>query len=639
MARFLKIMIYLLSLIMILSSCGKIAVFTQPYEETTQVEISSLAEGGVLNKNDTVSFVIHSAQKEEQDITLMITLSLHSGEVIWNTSLETPLLNEELELLLPDLETGHYILKFTAASQAGSSSERAVNFFYVEGSYQILGITSYPPIILPQTDTLLKAELSIPDGSNPYIRWSQDGNLIAQGSLAQGLDKINWTAPAKQGIYTILVELFPFAPPQGSEFNFKSSIALNAELYILSHNILQESDLQPENSYFSLFHFSGNLKDSGVSSKEKQGKAAAAAAELEAIGNPALVTIQDTVGYRLSAADGFHLPRLILPVKNGLLLPFTLTMGLITETAESGGELIRVQSRDDSLKLVVFFDSSRNPAVKIKIANQEITAPSGFIDFNKNQEHFISLSVLPLEDHISIQWFLDGYQSSASHFPLTAKGLTSEGETIIGGTELFSGVITELGVYFQDKQKRATINSDIYLQAMQKKHRHNLIYAQGFDSAFLPEELPSQGDIKTAGGFLVLSGAASLQLPPMAMEERGLHIELIFEPALTRESRITLLWEESEEPFLTITGSGLISLPDGIEEKLPALKTERSLNISLFPHQDEKTMKVVITAGTKSREFILASAAAAADLKLKLACLAAADKPLIIDRITVLHNN
>jgi len=621
---------------MILSSCGKLAVFTQPYEETTQIEIKSLKEGGVLNKNDTVSFVIHSVQKEEQDITLMITICLHSGEVIWDTSLEAPLLNEELELLLPELETGHYILKFTAAAQVGSSSERTVNFFYVEGSYRILGITSYPPIILPRTDTLLKAELSIPDGSNPYIRWSQDGNLIAQGSLAQGLDKINWPAPDKEGIYTILVELFPFAPPQGNEYSFRSGTTLNAELYILSHTILQESDLQPENSYLSLFHFNGDLKDSGVGSKEKQGTVQAD--ELEVIGNPTLVTIQDTVGYRLSATDGFHLPRLILPVKDGFLLPFTLTIGLLTETAETGGELIMVRSKDDSLNLVVFFDSSGNPAVKIRIADQEIVAPSQFADFNKNQEHFISLSVLPREDYISIQWFLDGYQSTASVFKPAAKRITGEGETIIGGTELFSGVITELGVYFQDRQKRATINPDIYHQAMQKKHRHNLIYAQGFDGAFLPEELSSQGDIKPAGGFLVLGGAASLQLPPLAMEERGLHIELILEPALTPESRIALLWEKSDDPFITISGSGFIFLPDGAEEKLPALKTGRSLTINISP-QDEETMKVIITAGTHSRELILPSAEAAADLKLKFACLTEADKPLIIDRITLLHNN
>ncbi|MBA7513971.1 hypothetical protein ES705_05989 [subsurface metagenome] len=636
MAGFSRITIYLLSLIVILSSCGKLAVFTKPYDETTQIEIRSLEEGGVLNKNDTVSFVIHSAQKEEQDITLMITLCLHSGEVIWDTSLEAPLLNEELDLLLPELETGHYILKFTAASQTGSSSERTVNFFYVEGSYRILGITSYPPIILPQTYTMLKAELSIPDDSNPYIRWSQDGNLIAQGSLAQGLDKINWPAPNNEGIYTILVELFPFAPPQGNEYSFRSGTTLNAELYILSHTILQESDLQPESSYFSLFHFNGDLKDSGAGSKEKQGTVPAA--ELEVIGNPTLVTIQDTVGYRLAAADGFRLPRLILPVKDGLLLPFTLTMGLLTETAEPGGELINVRSKDDSLNLVLFFDSSGNPAVKIRIVDQEIIAPSHFTDFNKNQEHFISLSVLPREDHISIQWFLDGYQSTASVFKPAAKKIAGQGETIIAGTELFSGVVTELGVYFQDSQKRATINPAIYSQAMHKKHRHNLIYAQGFDGTFLSDELSSQGDIKTAGGFLVLSGAASLQLPTLAMEERGLHIELIFEPALTPESRIALLWEKSDDPFITIAGNGLISLPNGAEHNLPALKTERSLTISLSP-QDEETMKVVITAGVQSSELILPSAGAAADLKLKLACLAPDDKPLIIDRITVLHNN
>lgn len=138
-----------------------------------------------------------------------------------------------------------------------------------------------------------------------------------------------------------------------------------------------------------------------------------------------------------------------------------------------------------------------------------------------------------------------------------------------------------------------------------------------------------------------MSGDASLQLPPLAMEERGLHIELIFEPALTPESRIALRWEKSEDPFITIAGNGLISLPNVPnvpEHNLPALKSERSLTISLSP-QDEETIKVVIAAGAQSRELILPSAGAAADLTLKLACLATADKPLIIDRITVLHNN
>ena len=64
-------------------------------------------------------------------------------------------------------------------------------------------------MITTTASVMLKAELDIPAGADPYLRWSWKGKVLAKGTLGNGFGQILWVAPSDQGVYTITLELFP----------------------------------------------------------------------------------------------------------------------------------------------------------------------------------------------------------------------------------------------------------------------------------------------------------------------------------------------------------------------------------------------------------------------------------------------
>ena len=101
--------------------------------------------------------MIHSSQDTELDLDIELTTD--SGESVWVTSISAPLVNEELELILPELASGLYTLNFLIRSAAGTNVEETIRFFYTDGVYAITGINSFPPTAFIGSQTLLQADI------------------------------------------------------------------------------------------------------------------------------------------------------------------------------------------------------------------------------------------------------------------------------------------------------------------------------------------------------------------------------------------------------------------------------------------------------------------------------------------------
>ena len=257
-----------------------------------------------------------------------MSLTSPTGAAVWkHEPLSSPAVNEDLALALPDLPAGQYQLEIVVLSRGEQIRKRVSSLFIARDSYAISGIKSFPPVITTGSTVLLKAELAVPDGSDPYLRWTWKGKLIARGLRSGGAAQALWSAPAEEGVYSIHLELFPGAPATGADFTFSSSLIQSTDLYVTAGTHLARGDLSPEKSYWSLLHLQGNLADAGAGAKPGKSDASP-------IGSPQVVQVADGFGYRLDGRSGIAIPWLILPVEAGALAPFTITMGITPESFE-----------------------------------------------------------------------------------------------------------------------------------------------------------------------------------------------------------------------------------------------------------------------------------------------------------------
>ena len=132
-----QFVIFILLAGLLLSSCSDMAIFTPTVKESVGITVLSLSEGDFLNGDEAIDFIIQTDDQSAEPDLLEITLTTVSEQGVeqnvWNTSISSPLTDEELELLLPDLETGQYTIVFTVVDEEGRREEEKISFFYNPG--------------------------------------------------------------------------------------------------------------------------------------------------------------------------------------------------------------------------------------------------------------------------------------------------------------------------------------------------------------------------------------------------------------------------------------------------------------------------------------------------------------------------
>ena len=117
MRRSVQFVVFVLLAGLLLGSCSDMAIFTPTVTESVGIKVLSLSEGDFIDGNETIDFIIQtedqSAEPELLEITLTTVSEQGVEQNVWNTSISSPLTDEELELLLPQLETGQYTIVFS----------------------------------------------------------------------------------------------------------------------------------------------------------------------------------------------------------------------------------------------------------------------------------------------------------------------------------------------------------------------------------------------------------------------------------------------------------------------------------------------------------------------------------------------
>jgi len=556
MQKLLKLPVYVLVAGLVLGSCSDLSMFTPSVEESVGIKILSLSEGDFLRGGDSVDFIIQTDDQSTEPGLLEIALTAQSGQSVWNTSIASPLTDEELELVLPDLDTGQYTIEFTVHGEEGVLEKEQLSFFYIAGQYDILGITSYPPTIMAGHESVIEADLLYPAGANPYIRWSEDDTILATGPVSEGLKSITWSAPEEEGVYSIRVEVFPVPPPAGREFSFSSSLSLTARLYVSTESILTEDELVPEDSYYSLFHFNGSLANTGVLGTE------AAHKEARLVGDAGLSTENGIMGYKLKPGGGIVYPLNVLPILNGKLPPCTVTFRLIPAGENAEQDLLSISDQAEEFRFRIFFDKDGQLIATLGYKEILLSLPSNIFELEEKLQYRIDLSLIPVESGLQALWFLDGEQTaSVSEAPLPSD-LPVNGETTIAGENGFEGTITEFGVYFRDEFNRPSVDPGIYREAMIRKYGRLLVLAEGFEGLYLPDPdswwLEPADEAYLRGGRLILTDSSRLTLPYFELGKKETAFTVEFFGEIPPRSTVALQWEGAEEPFLVVDPTGKV---------------------------------------------------------------------------------
>jgi hypothetical protein len=591
-------------MLLALASCGDQSFFRTTSNSSDAAQISSLSDGDMLMVGAPMLITVSApGSSNGDDYELEVTVTSLAGESVWhNRSAVT--LDEKVEMKLPDtLPAGQYRVEYVLYAAGEEVQRKAASFFVVAAEgWKITGIKSFPLVITSAATVMLKAEMETPADADPYLRWTWKGKPIAKGMLSEGLDTILWAAPSDSGVYTVALELFPFPPAAGSDHPFSSTLTLSTDIVVSKNAAANTSDLAPDSSYLTVLHMQATLDDAGTSAR-KTGRTKAVA-----IGTPEIVVLDDGFGYKLDGSTGIRIPWLALPIDGGILKPFTISLGLSLTDPAAADTLVRAASSDGSLTLSMAMDPrTGGPLATLTAAGAApLLIPWPGPALPSKQRVLLSLSIVPLGQSLTAQWFLDGVQVSDLSASFTMPALTQDGTVTIGGEKGFTGIVEEFGVYAQDSAGRPATDPDLYAHAQRKLLGAGVVLADGFDGINLSNGYTLQGKGQLTAGSLSLAAGASLTLPPVKIDGTALALTAGLASDSLRSAILSVSWEGESQSALSVT---VVADAAGLRFQLAA----DGLSLTILTDKGEKT--VTLPAAENDTALLLITLQNAAEAK------------------------
>ncbi|OHD72503.1 MAG: hypothetical protein A2177_10905 [Spirochaetes bacterium RBG_13_68_11] len=598
----------LLLLALVLLSCGGDGLSLFPRSEASDLSITGPEDGSVYTSTQPLALQIGTSDPAgHPNLEVQVTLFSATGDSVWEQRLTGPAPNEDLGLQLPELPAGRYELEIVVRQNGEQVERHTATIFSVRDRPRISGIASFPPLITASTPVQLSADITADAGSDPWLRWTWRGKTIAQGSRSSGAAAVLWKAPADDGVYAVTLELFPVAPPEGTGYSFRSSIAMSTDIYVSAAGAAARNELGPVSSYLSLFHLQADLADAVAVAKDPKRVAIP-------IGSPRIVPVGDGFGYRLEGGAGFRVPWPVLPVDMGELAPFTLSVGIRPEQLTGADRIVTATA--GAITFTLEFGTDASPELAVAVPDSpRLVIPSGAPSLVPGQRCLVSVSVEPRLGGLSVRWFNDGRQISETTVSLLLPPLGADGSAIVGGGPGFVAVIDELGVYYRDEAGRPATDPTLFRAAMRRLHGDRLLFADGFDGMFLPAEFSMKGKSDLLAGAAELQPNASLELPPVQFPAKDFSIELGLDQVSEQSAIVRLSWAVPSSPFTEArlaADSGILRL---------------------------QFLGETVTDGVRSSMDVPPAPAEKAGLIVRVTCPPEAKTPLAIDRVLALTAN
>ncbi len=584
------------------------------------VSIITMPEGSIKTSNSTIPISLEYRKSEVSPDRMEIRLFNSSGRIIGNpTVLGADVISRKRlpDLSLPALNDGMYTIEFLIYQKGSLLSQKSVPFFCSKNRYRLLRISTYPPTLTPSSTALLRVYLDVPSNSNPYLRWSYgDNNTIYEGFLSKGADRIQWKVPENKGIYSVKVELFPFGSSKHNGFSFSSPVFMQAEIVISETSGALRNELGPEKDYFSLFHFNGKITDRGY----RTGKS-----KINPIGRPDFEIKNNLFGCHLDGSTGLRVNNALLPAfSDGSLKPFSLSMRILLDDPLKTGiqekkYFFRYKSENTDFEFNIFTDSRGIINAEIGGSDTRTTTNPGDMLLVSGKIHNITFSVNPGKTSTEFFWFLNGNLVSHEKKPVSQM-FVGRGKSIIGGSRGFIGLIDEFGIFSSKVRGKISIDPYVYKRQMIEKNGKNLLYAEGFDGLYIPDNLVYDNTLKrkpvVKKGALVLPPGTSLKLPGFSIDNEICVFEIDFSSNIPSGKNIIILKHnreviasfDSKGRITTLNGGVLMARVHGnvikfeLEQSINGLKIRSGRNELILKSARENTSKVRMSLHNPSKK-------------------------------------
>ncbi len=478
-----KFMWIVCSLLIFISGCSNSSVESLLSDADDSV-INTSVKSTVTAPGESfdIEINIDDDQHPSDFITLAITDSY--GEEVYATEFSGTYMNDfYTELNIPDnLPSGRYMMEILIYSQDDElAADRSV-FFISESGFYIKAITTFPPVFYPGSSGLVFADFESPEAS-AWVRWMLEDELIAEGYLSSGLERINLLAPETEGIYRLQAELYPYNPADYEDENGieEPSVKRYVSVYVKTDQLPADLEFSPDSDFTSLYHFRGNFINSGRDSDS-----------LSAVmyGEAVLNVDRGVFGYLIKPESGLSFRESILPSEWGVLQPFSVMLSIIPEWGEadfSSETLFFSRSSDENytLHLKISSDGILSAEFRAEDAVYELISEPGLIKDGMHSE--LSLAVKPDGEYLSLALYSNGVLVSSETFRnySGADSQPSAAEQPGGITSLFSGsrisyLVDEFGIY--NSPDSGAVDPLQFYRSMEKIFGSSVVLAEGFDS-------------------------------------------------------------------------------------------------------------------------------------------------------------
>ena len=569
--------------------------------DTELRQVESIDEGKFVSKKDTIPVEIDLKLLEEEPSELVINLTDTEGTILASQKHFFDGEEEKVHLpdiVLPEIPEGQYILNYLFYNEEGEFFyEEKVSFFYITQTYEITGIWSFPNAIHPRSTAMLRAGINAPEESNPYLRWKVGDSIVSEGYYSEGAQEFSWGAPEIEGIYTVTLELYPIMPEE--ELTFSSEIQMSTEIYVTSEPEPEKNELQPEEHYYSLFHFRGNNLDAGY--RTNAGKASFS-------GNPEMKLEGETYGYYLDGTSGFTVQDLLLPTEEQRLLPFSLVIRGIFDPFTPNRDIFSSSTSDGSFSFRVGTDA--NGLLRVVVRNGGESAESvlsaeetAYFQNGERKPETVIISLVPSSgtkngdepetEALVVLWYTRETFLHRELLSVSPQLKSGTGTALLGGKNGAAGLIDEFGIFHNRQGTESNIIESVYENSLEEEYGLDLRFAEGFDSFSLPENLSYSGDVSLQNGKAVLQPESSFQLPRLLLrnETADTIVEIAGEVPAQEGFICRTDFPGTDIPPLILDFTGKLSIGEN-EISVPSFSNRKKIEFALIHNTEGVILKI-----------------------------------------------
>ncbi|MFW6338711.1 MAG: hypothetical protein ACOC25_07265 [Alkalispirochaetaceae bacterium] len=380
--------------------CTESSLFVPDLSEEEEPTVSTVEAGSVVEPEGSIPITLPEGSDGEYT-SLEITVRTPEGEVVHSEVYDSVTLSEPVlpDLVLPQLEPGSYLVELLLFDQQREVAREESLFFITGAEISVSGITLYPPASETEAQLIAEAHIRNNDPTlDPYLRWRFRDEIVSEGLISEEGATARLATGTESGVFTLTVELFPYAPPEGLSYEIESTTSHTTDVVVRPQGEAETPSV-PEDLHLA-YRFDGHGRVQG-------GEGAEDDANWHPLGEPRLTLRDNVFGFRIDEDNGFSRSGFLFPLDDDeRLLPFRLELTLSLISLGSDRSFL-LATADGHREFLFGLSYDGTPWVTVDNGSNEVTVTAPAPALNSEELRTIAVDLYPGEEG-SYLFFYEG---------------------------------------------------------------------------------------------------------------------------------------------------------------------------------------------------------------------------------------